>query len=178
MLYSRLLFTAGLIVTVVTDASVPLDDLVRYVGYALVVICAMGRLYTTMFIGGRKNETLIASGPYSIARHPLYLLSLTGIVGVSLITGNPIVIIFLPLGFLIVYQGLMHREEDFLCVRFGAAYTDYMQTTPRLLPKFSLYAAPDLITIKPAFVKNGLMDALVWFLALPVVELISWTKAL
>lgn len=137
----------------------------------------MGRLYTTVFIGGRKNNILITEGPYSIIRHPLYFFSLIGIVGISLITKNALVIVVFPVCFIILYYHLMRREEAYLSQKFGNAYLHYMDQTNRFVPNFSRYQAPDSLETKPEFVKKAFRDSLVWFIALPLIDTLNYVKA-
>ena len=177
ILQTKILSISALFVAFVIDADMPLGDFFRYIGYVLVSFCAMGRLYTTMFIGGRKNQSLVTDGPYSIIRHPLYFLSLTGIVGISFITKNALVIAVFPICFIILYYQLMKREEAYLSEKFADTYLDYMQKTPRFLPNFARYEAPEIIMARPDFVRKAFRDSLVWFIALPLFDTLNLVKA-
>ena len=44
-------------------------------------------------------------------------------------------------GFLIVYIGLISREEGFLLDKFGKEFTNYKRKTPKLMPDVSLWHA-------------------------------------
>lgn len=176
ILYSWILVILALVLTLFVDLHIPMKDSIQYVGYMLIAFCAMGRLYTTMFIGGQKNDRVITSGPYSVVRHPLYFLSLCGMTGVALITGNVFVILIIPASFLLIYLKLIGREEEYLLTKFGSDYADYRLGTPRLIPRLSGYSAPESIVTRPAYVTNAFRDAVWWFAAFPVVESIPHVR--
>ena len=86
-------------------------------------------------------------------------------------TNHIAIIIGLPLFFYFLYIALIKREESFLKEKFGKKYEKYMQEAPRLIPNFSLYHAPESITVYPNFLVNAFKDAIWWFAAFPLVEL-------
>lgn len=151
-----------------------LHETFDYLGYFLLAICALGRLYSTAFLGGHKNQTLITWGPYSVVRNPLYTFSLIGVTGIAFICNHPLIIIGLPLFFYFMYVDLIKREEKFLEKEFGKKYKAYTAAVPRLIPNLSLYKAPETVEMSPRFLNNGLFDAIWWFSAFPIIELIEW----
>ncbi|MEZ5814289.1 MAG: isoprenylcysteine carboxylmethyltransferase family protein [Alphaproteobacteria bacterium] len=146
------------------------------VGSILVGLCAMGRLYTSVFLGGYKNHTLITHGIYAVLRNPLYFFSLLGIIGVALMSNHVSIMIGLPLFFLFLYFGLIRREQAFLQTTFGSKYENYKKDAAALIPNFSNYNAPDCITIHPRFVTNAFKDAIWWLAALPIIELSEYLQ--
>lgn len=141
-----------------------------FFGYFLIAVCVCGRLYTTAFLGGHKNETLIDYGPFSICRNPLYFFSLCGFMGIALMTNHIAIILLAPLLFFIVYYFLILREEVFLKEAFSGAYEEYMRRVPRLLPKFSLYHAPEAVQMRPKYLARAFRDNLWWFISFPLIE--------
>lgn len=158
--------------------NLPLHEIIEFAGYFLVAVCALGRVYTSAFLGGFKNTRLITHGPFSVVRNPLYLFSLIGIVGLALNGGHVLVAVFLVGVFATMYWQLIRREERFLLAEFGDDYRDYMARTPRLLPKLSLYRCPEEVTFRPRFIANACLDAIWWFAALPLFELIEYLQGL
>ncbi len=147
-----------------------LHESLEFFGYFLIAICVCGRLYTTAFLGGYKNQTLIDYGPFSICRNPLYFFSLCGFTGISLMSNHIAIIISAPLLFFAVYHFLILREEAFLKEQFGDAYAEYMRRVPRLLPKFSLYHAPEAVEMRPKYLRRAFRDNLWWFVSFPLIE--------
>jgi protein-S-isoprenylcysteine O-methyltransferase Ste14 len=153
----------------------------EYLGMTLTTICALGRIYCTLFIGGVKNAALVTSGPFSVVRNPLYVFSMIGALGIGLISNHLTVLVSLVVVFPVMYTLLVRREEVFLLESFGQEYRDYMQRVPRFIPKFSLYHNPDELVTRPRKVLQAMRDSIMWFAALPLIELLevvqTWLKA-
>lgn len=143
-------------------------------GYVLVTICAIGRVYTSAFLGGYKNQNLMTYGPFSVVRNPLYFFSLLGFLGISLMSTHISVILVTVVGFGLIYSGLIQREERFLLEKFGDEYRSYMQRVPRILPNPRLYFCPEEIPMRPSYLNKAALDAVWWFVALPFMELLEY----
>ena len=93
---------------------------IEWVGIALISICVLGRTWCTLYIGNRKNYELIQDGPYSVVRHPLYLFSIVGAIGVGAQAGG--FTAALVGGFLTwaVFLRMSQVEEDAMLDAFGA----------------------------------------------------------
>jgi protein-S-isoprenylcysteine O-methyltransferase Ste14 len=132
-------------------------------GFFLLAIAALGRLWCLAFIAGAKNEVLITEGPYSIVRNPLYVCNFLGVLGLGLAVENPALALLLACGFVLLYPGVVRNEEERLARTFGAAYVAYCTTTPRWLPNWSAYREPETWMIHPTRFRKGLLGAM-WFL--------------
>jgi protein-S-isoprenylcysteine O-methyltransferase Ste14 len=148
-----------------------LHETLDALGYVLIVFCGMGRLYTTAFLGGHKNETLVTQGPFSVVRNPLYVFSWLGFTGFAIFSNNVWVMALVPVGFYFLYLSHVRREEAFLQETFGQAYSDYLARVPRFIPDFSKFHQPDEITIEPRFLLRGLLDNVWWFIIPLVLEM-------
>jgi len=172
---SRFIMIAVFGIAFFTKALIPYEagmhEAIEFAGYLLIAVCALGRLYSTAFLGGHKNKNLITYGPFSVVRNPLYFFSLLGITGIALVSAHLLLIIFLPLAFVVIYHFLISREEAFLTETFGAEYEAYTKSTPRLIPNLTLYNAPDSIEVVPKYMNNAFRDAIWWFAAFPIFEL-------
>jgi protein-S-isoprenylcysteine O-methyltransferase Ste14 len=174
MFYTRILTGLTLAFGILGTSRFPSDspphEAMRFFGYALLAFCAMGRLYSTAFIGGIKNKSLVTIGPYSVVRNPLYFFSLCGAAGLGLATGSITMTAIIFFGFLIVYIGLISREEGFLLDKFGKEFTNYKRKTPKLMPDFSCWHCPAELTFQPKFLNFAWRDAVWWFAPLPAFE--------
>ncbi len=150
---------------------------IDYLGYFLISFCALGRVYTTAFLGGHKNAELITYGPFSVVRNPLYFFSLLGVTGIAMVTMHTLVWLFAPVAFIFLYHFLIGREEKFLSGKFGQVYEDYKKRVPRLLPNPALYVAPETVPMVPKYLKNALFDAIWWFVPFPVLEILEHFKS-
>ena len=151
-------------------------EIAQMLGYFLIIVCVLGRSYSTLFIGGRKNNEVICVGPYSIVRNPLYVFSFLGVVGIGLQTSTITFALLLPLIFLLYYPFVVLREESFLLHKFGQSYRDYMHQVPRWIPKPSLWREPEHVDTSPAFVRRTMLDASIFFLALPAFKAFEYVS--
>ncbi len=172
---SRIVMVIALVAAFFTKAFIPYDtgthEFIEFIGYVLVAFCALGRLYSTAFLGGHKNTTLITYGVFSIVRNPLYFFSFIGMTGIALISGHILIMVMLPVIFLVMYHFLIKREEGFLEETFGDEYKQYMKDVPRFFPNFKLYQAPEKIEAVPKYLTKAFLDAIWWFAAFPIFEL-------
>jgi protein-S-isoprenylcysteine O-methyltransferase Ste14 len=131
------------------------DILFETFGLFLLTVCSMGRLWALLYISGYKKLELITEGPYSMVRHPLYVFSLIGAIGIGLASENILVLAALVIFYLSYYPLTIFVEEKKLTEKFGQSYLDYIKCTPRFLPKLSLYKGSAQYQINAdIFVKN------------------------
>lgn len=129
----------------------------------MLVLCAVfGRVWTLTFVGGRKDRELCTVGPYSLVRHPLYLFTLVGVIGIALQTHHPIVGPALPLIWLLTYPFTMRREERKLAELFGTRFLDYRRRVPAFWPRWRGYVAPLTLQVSTSAVRRALLDNLWW----------------
>lgn len=163
LLFSQSVFAPG---TVVHEA-------LEMGGVLLIVLGIVGRLWSTLYIGGRKTETIVADGPYSITRNPLYLFSTVAAAGVGAQTGSVVVMLCFAVLCAAAFQIVIIREESYLRGRFGAEYEAYIAGVPRFFPDFSLYREGKAEGFKPDRLAITLGDGLMFLLALPATEIID-----
>lgn len=139
-------------------------DLVsELLGYVMLVIATLWRIWCALFIAGTKNGELAAGGPYSMVRNPLYIGNFLGVVGFGFAVEQPVLAVLLGAAFMLGYPAVVAREETDLERIFGERYREYCARVPRWLPRWSLYREPDLLTLPPRFVRKAILDAM-WFL--------------
>lgn len=145
-------------------------------GFTLLIVAALGRLWSYAYIGGRKNQQLCMEGPYAMTRNPLYLFSFIGILGASLAIQSPLLCVISTVFFLAYYKAVILAEETRLGTLFGQSFADYCTAVPRFWPKFAPVAGDDEITL-PAKLFNRTLREVFWFLAaIVVIELIESGK--
>jgi protein-S-isoprenylcysteine O-methyltransferase Ste14 len=144
-----------------------------WIGYVLVIIGAMGRMYCSIYIGGRKNETVVRQGPFSVVRNPLYVFSFLATVGIGLESGMFLVLGSLVAAFVLYYPLVVAKEEEFLLHKFGDPYAAYLKEVPRWIPNLKLWREPETVEAMPRFVRRTLMDASIFFLPLIGFAIIS-----
>lgn len=139
------------------------DPVCELLGYAMLVVATLWRIWCALFIAGTKNGELSSGGPYSVVRNPLYIGNFLGLVGFGFAIQQPVLAILLGAVFAIGYPSVVAREEADLNRIFGERYREYCAQVPRWLPNWSLYREPDSLTLSPRFVRKAILDAM-WFL--------------
>ena len=81
-------------------------------------------------------DTLNTTGMYSICRHPLYLGNTVMMAGVMLFTQSILLTGIGILGYIVFYERIIAREEQFLETKFGAVFREWASRTPFMLPRF------------------------------------------
>ncbi len=143
------------------------------VGVLMIFLGIVGRLWSTLYIGGRKSEEVVDGGPYSITRNPLYVFSTLAAAGVGAQMGS----ILATVGFALLCAAAFHvvilREERFLSDTLGEPYRAYLARVPRFIPDLSLYDEGNPGSFRPNALLSTLLDGLVFLVAMPAFELID-----
>lgn len=145
-------------------------------GIFLVFAGILGRLWATLYIGGRKSKQIINGGPYSIVRNPLYLFSTIAVMGIGAQTGSLTITAFLGLLSSVAFHIVILKEERFLRGIHGDDYDAYLRQVPRFIPKPSLYRESEAHEFVPALMKRTLLDGMVFFLAVPALHTVTFAQ--
>jgi protein-S-isoprenylcysteine O-methyltransferase Ste14 len=165
----------GVFVFAVTTSVHPsggtVHEMIEWLGIVLIVACILGRTWSSLYIGGRKIEEFVQTGPYSVMRNPLYFFSFLGAAGIGMQVGSVVLGLICAVLAWLVFYVVVRQEEQVLETRYGPAYRDYLARVPRFLPKPSLWRDEPTLTIRPPRVLMTFADALVFLLAVPLAEL-------
>lgn len=155
-----------------------LPSTLEAIGQLLILIGILGRAWCTMHIGGQKFTELVDYGPFSISRNPLYVFSLIATFGAGLQTGSIIFAIIATFGVWLVIDMTVRREEAALSGRFADAYAAYCARTPRYGPRLSSWRPLDPVSVNMTLFYRTILDGFLFFLIVPVAELIDWLQEL
>ena len=151
-------------------------EMIEWVGILLIVICILGRTWSSLYIAGRKGRELVINGPYSTCRNPLYFFSIIGAAGMGLQSGSLVIGAICGVIATIVFYLVVRQEEKLLTGTHGKTYRNYLATVPRFLPKSSLWHDSKTLTIQPPRVLMTFADALVFLLAVPIAEACEYLR--
>lgn len=154
------------------------SETVDMIGLFLIITAVLGRFWAIIYIGGRKSNLVFQDGPYSIARHPLYLFSTIGTVGFGLMMGSVVLTILLAGITFLILNATAEKEEQFLRETFGGDYDEYATRVPRIIPNFSLFKTEKTSTFSIAELRGNMFDALVFLGFIPLSEALEALKKL
>lgn len=128
-------------------------------GFLLVSAAVLGRIWTTLFIAGRKGQELVVDGPYARARHPLYAWSIVAALGIGLSTRSAILTFALPTAIGIGVVLAARREDAALATSHDAAWRGYRDAVPAFMPAFSQGALPEQVAVATRVYRRAFKDA-------------------
>lgn len=150
-----------------------INEGLEWAGLFFLVLAVLGRCACMLYLGGRKGADLVAEGPYSVCRNPLYVFSILAVFGMGLQTGSLVVGLVLAALASLIFYWIVSEEEILLRQAFGDSYVAYCKQTPKFLPKWSLWRSPQHVTVDLQGVWKTVRDALPYFLSIPVFEAIE-----
>lgn len=141
-------------------------------GFIFVTLACLGRIWSSVFIAGHKDEELVTTGPYALCRHPLYACSILGATGLGLTTRSPLlcVIVVALIATLVIYAAAC--EEQFLADSFPEDFKNYLLATPnKWWPRSGASTLPEHLDVRPAVFWKAFLDAGSFFLLYLLVAL-------
>jgi protein-S-isoprenylcysteine O-methyltransferase Ste14 len=130
-----------------------------FLGFACVACAALGRVWTSVFIAGFKDERLVTHGPYSALRHPLYALSMLALLGLGITTRSLVITLVLMAVLGSVYLASVRAEDAFLRDAHPAEFARYASSVRALLPRWSRCEVPETLEIRPRVLWKAFLDA-------------------
>ena len=159
------------LLTVPVDFEDSLHEALEMMGYLLLIVAGLGRIWCSIYIAGRKNKVLCVDGPYSLCRNPLYLFSFVGVLGAFLALQSVMLTLIAAALYLAYYHFVIRSEERRLAALFGDSFSEYLATTPRFLPSFASYqsgAAERMVSTR--VMERGLKEVLWFFVAIVLID--------
>ncbi|WP_306547811.1 isoprenylcysteine carboxylmethyltransferase family protein [Desulfobulbus sp.] len=140
-------------------------------GFVLVVVAAFGRIWSSLYISGYKEDRVVTEGPYAIVRNPLYVFSFLGALGLGLATRHVAVLAVVAAAFILYYPLVVLTEERNLQGKFGQVYGDYASRTPRFFPHRFQLVEPDVYPVRPRHARRSLQQIILFFWAYLILHL-------
>jgi protein-S-isoprenylcysteine O-methyltransferase Ste14 len=151
-------------------------EALELLGFALAIVAALGRVWCTLYIGGRKDKELCQDGPYSLSRNPLYFFSFLGAMGIACASQVLWIVPVVGILFAWYYVLVIRSEERNLGRKFGEAFAAYRADVPMFVPRLGGFVSREVLQIEPRFAMRAISDAS-WFLwALVAMEAIEFAK--
>lgn len=145
-------------------------------GHAIVAISVLGRVWATIYIGGRKDGELLMDGPYSMVRNPLYLFSFLGVAGLILVSGKLLLLLAILPFWLYNYYVVILSEEARLHTLFGDKFVEYCKRVNRITPTFRDYWSRDHFDVYPKICLRSMLHASYFMWLLIGLEFLAYLK--
>jgi len=153
--------------------SVPTDSGVSFIlestGYVFLLAGLAIRMWSILYVGGRKSRELVTEGPYSICRNPLYVGTFFLAIGAGLCFENLPLLAATVAVILPVHLVAAKMEEHHLQATFPVKYPQYRRRVPRFWPRFHNYRSQKTLVISVHAIRRATVDA-VCVLLIPLVE--------
>ena len=151
-------------------------EIIEAIGALVLIAGVLGRFWSILYVGGKKNARLTVDGPYSMTRNPLYVASTVAAFGIGLMMG--------AFGFALLVGGAVglvlyitaRREAQFLEAEFGAEYRAYAERVPFFIPDPRLFSTPPEAVFRAGPLRRNLFDAMVFLSFIPLVEMLDLLK--
>jgi protein-S-isoprenylcysteine O-methyltransferase Ste14 len=154
-----------------------IKTLFNHAGLLLVAIGALGRIWTSIYISGYKTDVLIAQGPYSVVRNPLYIFSFLAVLGIAISSHNLLFLTAITGAFLIYYPFVVLNEQDELRDVHGESFERYRKETPSFIPNFKKFRQPEKYEINVRAYSRAFFDAIWFFAAYIAVDILKLLQA-
>jgi len=141
-------------------------------GFLCVALACLGRLWSSVFIAGHKDEQLVTTGPYALCRHPLYACSVLGALGLGLTSNSVLLclIVVVLIAALVIYAASC--EEQFLADAFPEEFKAYVAATPnKWWPRLKRAPLPEHLDVRPSVYWKAFLDAGSFFVLYVLVAL-------
>lgn len=79
----------------------------------------------------KPTKLLVVRGPYRFSRNPVYLGAMLINFGITVSVNALWCLLLLPVVFIVVQRGVIHREEGYLQLKFGEDYSNYKHRVRR-----------------------------------------------
>lgn len=141
-----------------------LDILTDDLAWLVFLAGGVMRMWATLYLGGRKGATVVCEGPYSIVRNPLYVGSFLLGLSLGIFMKSFAFSLAVTVVGLLYAQYTIPSEERFLAANLGDPYRAYLARVPRLIPRFSGYHTPSVITVDVPALRREASKSIGWLL--------------
>ncbi|HRX88476.1 MAG TPA: isoprenylcysteine carboxylmethyltransferase family protein [Steroidobacteraceae bacterium] len=147
-----------------------LDLGLRVTGLVLVAGACLGRIWCSAFIAGQKDAALVQTGPYSIVRHPLYILSFVAVCGLALASRSWLLGLLAVVTVTTLLLIAARVEERFLATKFARDWPAYRAGTSAWWPRIGAYRLPERLSVQPGIYWKAFLDAGAMLVLLALVD--------
>jgi protein-S-isoprenylcysteine O-methyltransferase Ste14 len=101
-----------------------------YVGILLIVVGLAMDIMATISVANTPLDKPVTRGPYRFSRHPFYFSGFLTLVGTGIASASWVVLLCALL-WIVFFHIVVPAEERFCVKKYGDAYQEYLNKTPR-----------------------------------------------
>ncbi len=101
-----------------------------YVGLLLIVVGLAMEIMATISVANTSLDEPFTRGPYRFSRNPFYLSGFLTLGGIGIASASWLVLLCALL-WIVFFHFVVPAEERFLVEKYGVAYREYLNRTPR-----------------------------------------------
>ncbi len=101
-----------------------------YTGLVILILALVMSLMTTISFATTPVDKPVTSGVYRISRHPIYLSGFLLNLSIGIACASWVILLCAVL-WIVLWHIVVPTEERFLTQKYGDAYREYMNRTPR-----------------------------------------------
>lgn len=152
------------------------DTTWEVVSFLILMVAAIGRVWTAAYISGRKTHELVVDGPYSLTRNPLYFFSFLAYLGAGLAFEKVTVAFAFIVVFWLSHWPTILAEESKLRNKFSDDYDAYAKSVPRFWPRIGRMKLPEAVTFSPKVFNKAVLHCGFIMLAYLLAHLIEYAQ--
>jgi protein-S-isoprenylcysteine O-methyltransferase Ste14 len=122
--------------------------LCQLIGWILFASGAVFRWWAILYVGGKKLQTLVVDGPYSITRNPIYLGTCLLTLSAAVFSQSLLFFVAVLVVAVAYVRFTVIDEERALLELHQDRFREYCQRVPRLFPDFRLLSAPKSVDVQ------------------------------
>ena len=151
--------------------------LLDFLAFILVLVGSFGRLWSSIYIEGKKTSFLVIEGPYSITRNPLYIFSFVMLIGYAVALKSIAVAVFFLFVYIFLYAPTILNEEKKLKEIHGDEFEKYFSNTPRFFPRIGFpISSTSTLTTNRKNVERVLVEVMGFIFFYALIKLIEAIK--
>jgi len=136
------------------------------------------RIWATLHVGGRKEQSLVIEGPYSITRNPLYLGSFLIALSLGMFIQSGVFMLAVVVVAWVHMALTVRAEEQVLRKIHGEAFDAYCRATPRFFPNPRRFHSPAVVEVNLSGLRREMHRVSRWLILVLCMELLSHMREL
>ena len=109
-----------------------LGTILCYIGLVIYIIGSIALIVGYLNFAAASSNQPVVKGVYKTSRNPLYFFTTVALLGVSIASASWLMILLIIL-YIIPQHFIVLAEERFCLEKYGDAYREYMNKTPRYI---------------------------------------------